>query len=225
MMRKLGLTLVTGALVMALGMSAQAGAAKTVWTDASGDAGNQDSSVPGGTEGGFDIVKGAIARKGANLEFTVTHAAMPATGTLPEGFRFLWAFTAGKNEYRLTVKSADIGKPDAGTQSGTERIGRADVNGHFRLEGNCVDETPTIKCYPLAYLTGKFDPATKSFTMVVPLKAIKAKPGTVLTASSGPAAQLCPPGICWTTHTAERSLNYSVIDSAAMLTKYVVPKK
>lgn len=137
-MRKLLTAALAGGLLAAVMVPAQA-APVTVFTDASGDAtigGQSPQSLPGG----WDITEGQIERKGANLEFTVTHADMPPTGSAPEGTRFIWNFMVGKTPYRLTVKSVDIGKPDAATQTGQERIGRVDINGHFRLEGECATD-------------------------------------------------------------------------------------
>ncbi len=199
----------------------------TVWEDAAGDAGNADSAIPGFDYAGFDIISGTIDKVGKNLEFTVNHSQMLPSGSLPEGFRFLWAFSVGKEFYRLTIKRADVGKPDVGQNQTSERVGRADVDGHFRLEGDC-GSTPApavltfVNCGPLAYLEGTWDPATMSVTMVVPLKLIKAKPGSVIGPGGGDAIGIC--SICWTTHTAERSLSTSNIDTAAMSKTYKVPK-
>ena len=218
-------------LLLALGLvfgagAAHAGKAKPVqvWEDAAGDAGNQDSGVPGVDQAGFDLATGSINKVGSNLEFTVTHHAMPPTGTAPEAFRFLWNIMVDGEAYRFTVKSADIGKPDVAGGSGQERVGRVDAQGHFRLEGECVTDSTLpvgfINCPPVAYLDGSWDPANKSFTIVLPLKTVKAKTGSVI--SFGGSANIC--GICWVTHYAERSLNTTIIDSAGQLVSYKVPK-
>jgi hypothetical protein len=226
-MKRLFGALLAGGLLF--GMIANAGAKPTtVFEDPSGDAGNsQAGAIPGAEQGGFDLVGGRIERKGNNLEFTVEHSAMPATGTLPEGFRFLWHFIVGKNEYRFTIKSADIGKPDAAAQSGTERVGQVDLDGHFRLETCFIEATPAIQlsqCTPVAYLDGSFDPAAKTFTAIVPLKTVKAKPGDMITGGTGGAAGTgCV--ICWVPHYAERSLTpYTLIDSAVQTVAYKIPR-
>jgi len=209
-----------------LGLVAQAGAAPkpvTLWEDATGDADvaqGLGQSIPAG----WDLTSGEIAKNGANLEFTVTHADMPPAGSAPEMSRFLWNFTVNGKPFRLTVKSVDIGKPDAVGGQTTERVGRADVQGHFRLEGECETDASLplqrVNCPPLEYLEGSFDPASMSFTVIVPLKSIKAKPGSLI----GPGGeQICT--ICWVTHVAERSLNNTIIDAAAQAVSYKVPKK
>ena len=225
-MRKIVHLFLAGAMLLTVAGAAQAGAPKKVWEDVTGDADNAQGtgqSVPGG----FDLLEGAIAKNGANLEFTVTHADMPPTGTVPEGVRFLWAFSVDGKNYRLTVKSFDIGKPDVAAGQTTERLGNVDAAGHFRLEDECVRDSSLpvgfINCPPLEYLEGSWDPASKSFTVIVPMKSIGAKTGSVIAGGSGETSSICQ--VCWVTHYAERSLNVSVIDNAAMPAGYKVPKK
>ena len=218
-------------LLLTLGGVASASRPAVVWEDAAGDAGNQNSGVPGFDYAGFDIVSGAIARDKTNLNFTVTHSQMLPSGTLPEAFRFLWGFNVDGTDYRITVKRADVGKPDVSQGQTTERVGRVDATGHFRLEGDCGTTNmgiDFINCKPLAYLEGTWDPATKSFTAVIPMDLVKAKSGSKIQAAGGDAAQICAIGggaICWVTHNAERSLNYTVIDSAAQARPYRVPRR
>jgi hypothetical protein len=205
-------------------LGAKAAAPFTAWEDVAGDADvgqGLGSSIPAG----FDLAAGTIVRNGANLEFTVTHHDMPPSGSFPEGARFLWAFNVnGKDNFRITVKSADIGKPDVAGGQTDERIGRVDVTGHFRLEGECVEDNSLplgrINCPVVGYYDGTWDPAAMSFTIVIPMKDIKAKKGTKIAAGGGSNAGICQ--ICWVTHAAERSLNNSLIDTAAMATIYKV---
>lgn len=223
-MRKLtALALAGGLMVGILGTANAAPKPAVVWEDPTGDAdGGQGlgQSIPAG----FDLATGAIAAKGANIEFTVTHADMPPSGSLPEGARFLWNFTVNKKPFRLTAKSADIGKPDVVAGQTSERVGRADVQGHFRIESECVTDASLplqrVNCPPLGYFEGSFDPATMSFTAIIPMKVLGAKPGSVIAVG---AEQICV--ICWVSQAAERSLNTTIIDSAGMLKTYKVPKK
>ena len=218
---------VLGAVVTGLmGAPPPAHALKSLWTDPAGDADvaqGTGQSIPAG----FDLTDGIIRRKGKNLEFGVVHADMPPSGTLPEGFRFLWAFSVGKNNYRITAKSADIGKPDLVAGETTERVGRADVLGHFRLEGDCaagaqVGVLAPTNCKPLAYVDGVFSGPAKSFIVSVPMKLIKAKPGSKILPGGGEAIGIC--GICWVTHTEERSLQATIVDAASVAKAYKIPK-
>lgn len=195
-----------------------------MFTDGTGDADvalGLGSSIPAGV----DLTEGKIKKVDDTLEFTVTHADMPPAGSLPEAARFLWGFSVDGNNYRLTVKSADIGKPDLLAGQTTERVGRADVAGHFRLEGECASEAvgslSAINCPVVGYLEGSFDPASMSFTMIVPLADIEAKSGSVIGPAGGNNTGIC--AICWVSHTAERSLNSTVIDLAASGEVYKVP--
>jgi hypothetical protein len=230
-MKKLISILVAGGLVGSMLGIANAAATKpvTVFTDAAGDAGNQDSGVPGTDQAGFDLVSGSIVRKGANLEFVVTEAGMPPNGALPEGFRFMWHFSVGGKEFRFSAKSADIGKPDPlSGPNGQERVGQVWLDGVFRLESWVEGATVAVLSTPtyndLGYLDGKFDPTAKTITVELPMKLVKAKPGQIVAGGTGAAASTACQ-ICWVPQYAERSLTpHTVIDSAAMSTTYKIPK-
>ena len=192
-------------------------APKKVWTDPSGDAHNNDVPVPGG----FDLVGGSINRDANALTFAAEHADMPATGTLPEGFRFIWHFNVDNVLFRLTIKSADVGKPDVIGGQTTERAGRVDLQGHFRLEGRCTTVnmgTNVHNCVPLAYVEGTINPGAGTIEATVPMKLVGARPGSVIQQG---ILGICP--ICWAMHTAERTVSTTVIDSASQTKTYRVP--
>ena len=222
MRRLIALVLAGGLLIAAMG-PVQAKPTQ-VWEDAAGDAGNQDSGVPGVDQLGYDLVGGAIEKKGKNLNFVVTHAAQLPIGTGHEATRFMWAFNVGKGSFRITAKMVDIGKPNPMTQDGADRIGKANAQGFAKLEGDCATTaTPAanaINCATLAEIPVTFDAAAKTITVEVPMKLVKAKKGSVITGGGGDAASICM--ICWVTHAFERSLNYTIIDSAAQSGTYKV---
>jgi hypothetical protein len=226
MMKKIVSTLIAGGLVLSA-MGAASAKPSLMWEDAAGDAGNQDSSVPGAAEAGFDITGGTIDRKGANLIFTVQHSQMPASKSLPEGFRFLWHFDVGKKQYRFTVKSFDLGKPDVVAQTGNERVGQVYADGVYRLEEGYTDATLPLTLSQFQvneYLEGAWDPAAGTVSWTVPLKSLKLKPGSVIKPGTGGSTSTgCQ--ICWIPHYAERSLTpHTTIDSAFQSQSYVVPK-
>jgi hypothetical protein len=223
--KKIALALTGAALVAAVAPAASAGKPKTVWEDEEGDAFLGDATLgPVFAGAGLDLTGGTIRRDKENLEFTVTHASMPPSGSFPEGARFLWNITVDGEPFRFTVKSVDLGKPDVVAGQTTERVGRVDLQGHFRLEGECVTEpvgsVNAINCPPLAYLDGVFDPAAASFTITVPMELIGAKTKSKIVGGGG---NIC--SICWVSHVAERSLDATIVDSAAQTTTYKVPKK
>lgn len=229
-MRKFASILLAGGLVLGAVASASAAAKPKpvkVFTDAAGDAGTDTSGpLPGVDQGGFDLTEGTIAKNGANLEFTVTQASMPSTGTIGEAFRLLYHFNVGSTEYRFTVKSLDVGKPDVVAQSGTERVGQV-YQGVARLETCALDTTLPLtlsQCVVTGYYPAVFDSASASEKWAVPLKDIKAKTGSVIAPGTGGAAGTgCQ--ICWVPHYAERSLTpTTIIDSAAAAVSYKIPK-
>ncbi len=226
-----------GASVVALllgGLVLPAGAAPkptVAFEDAAGDAGNQDSGVPGASQAGFDLIKGEISQeKKTEVKFVVTHAAMPASGPPGEAFRFIWGFSVDGTQYEWTVKSIDVGDPDVITTAmtqdphGEERVGKV-YQGVARLE-ECGFVSLGInwsQCDVLEYLPATFDAATATMTWSVPTKSIGAKKGSVIAGGGGSRATTgCM--ICWVPQYAERSLTpTSIIDSATMTTTYKVP--
>ena len=224
-MRRFTTAAVTIGLVFSLLSAAHAKPA-TVWQDAAGDAGNQDAGAPGAAEAGFDLVGGSIETVGKDLVFTVSHASLPATKQPGEAFRFLWHFDVAGKQYRFTVKTVDLGKPDVIANSGTERVGKAytDV---VRLEEGYTEPAPggslTLAQFKtLAYLTGTWDAAKKTMTWKMPLAALKLKPGSAIApGTGGSSATGCQ--ICWIPHYAERSLTpHTIIDSAFQAKTYKV---
>jgi hypothetical protein len=227
-MRKGIALLVAAGLSLGVVGSASAGAPVTVWEDAADDVAVGGNPVAGAGASGVDLLKGEIARVGKNIEFKVTHASMPAPGSLPEAARFMWHFSVDGEQYRMTVKSVDIGKPDAIAQNGTERLGKVDAAGHFRLEQCVSDATLPVtlnNCTALAYYTGTLDTAGAAFTLPIPMADLKAKPGSLISGgTSGASGSGCQ--ICWALHKAERSLtDTTVLDNTAQATTYKVPKK
>lgn len=226
-MKKLGALLAAALITTALAGTSSAKPVKA-FTDAPGDTGTPTTgALPGLDQGGFDLVEGSIDKVKNNLEFTVKHAAMPASGSLPEGFRFLWHFSVDGHEYRFTVKSADIGKPDPMSgPNGQERVGQVYLDGLFRLEDFAEGQTVATLTMPVynvvGYLDGVWDPATASFKVILPLKTVKAKKGSVVAGGTGGASDTsCQ--ICWVPQYAERSLTpQTVIDFATQTTVYKV---
>lgn len=224
-MKKIAAALLAGGMLVGV-LGPASAKPKPLWEDASGDADagqGAGASIPAG----LDLIGGGIELKGKELIFSVTHADMPPTGSLPEAARFLWAFAVDGKSYRWTFKSADIGKPDLLGGQTNERVGRIDAQGHFRLESDCASEVVgalnAINCKPVGYYTGTIDPATATVTMKVPLADIGAKPGSVISVGGGNEATIC--AICWVSHVAERSLNSTIIDDATMTSTYKLPKK
>lgn len=239
MNRKLIASLLVAMLCFALVGPAAAGKKKgkkaagpvVVFEDPAADSGHPAAAgpIPGTEQGGFDMVKGTIQAKGKDLIFTVEHSAMPSTGTVPETFRLLWHINVDGEEYRFTVKSFDIGKPDVIAGTGQDRVGQVYTDGLYRLEQCSEEAAPAVltlvNCNPVenGYLEGAFDPAAKTATWTVPMDLLGAKKGSEINGgTTGAASTSCM--ICWVAHYAERSLTpQTIIDFATQSGAFKVP--
>lgn len=228
-------TIVAGAMLLAA-PALPAGAKKkkkkkarpvAVFIDPAGDAGNhyQSQSVEAASTAGFDLVKGIVGQKKKSITFTAVHSAMPDSGSLGEGFRLIWGLVVDGEIYQMTIKSLDVGKPDVigtvltQTPQGDERVGQV-YEGVARLEQCGTEETPAIsfsKCSVLEYHEAVFDPAKKTASWEIPMKAIKAKKGTEIAGGGVLADTDC--FVCWVPQYAERSLTPTSIIDAAIPTK------
>lgn len=234
-MKKILAALMISALSVGLigGANAAKGKPKPVqlFEDAAGDA-DASQGLGQSIPGGFDLLSGTIEKEGKDeLKFVVTHADMPATGSLGEGFRLIWGLTVGGTQYEMTIKSFDVGKPDVIASvmgqdpNGEERVGKV-YQGVARFEecGTISLGINWSQCTALGYYDALFDPATKTVTWVVDMAVMKAKAGTVIAGGAGGRASTgCM--ICWVPQYAERSLTpTSIIDAATQTVSYKVPK-
>lgn len=225
--KKLFVSAGMAALLVSIAAAPAHAKAVTVMEDAAGDAGNQDSGIPGFDQMGVDLISGSLEKSGTDLVFTVTHAAMPAPGSMPEVARLMWHFGVDGEQFRVTAKSFDIGKPDPIAMTGQERVGQVYTAGVFRLE-TCTEDPQAItliNCNTLEYLEGAFDPAAMTASWNLPMSLVKAKKGSLITGGTAwSASSGCQ--ICWVSHLAERSLTATtIIDSAAQSVTFKVPKK
>lgn len=221
--------LVVGAMAMPAG--AKAAKVMVAFEDAAGDAGPNGSPTPGFAEAGFDLIKGEISQpKKTEIQFTVSHASMPATSQPAEAFRFIWGIAVDGTQYEFTVKSVDVGEPDVVTSAATqdphgeERIGQV-YQGVARLEecGSVAAPSLTLAmCDAKEYFAATFDPAAGTMTWTVPVASLGAKKGSLITGGGGTrAATGCQ--ICWVPHYLERSLTpQTIIDAAAQLYSFKV---
>jgi hypothetical protein len=225
MKKALALVLASGLLFGVVGAASAAQKPVVMFEDPAGDADNAQGlgqSVPGG----FDLTGGTLGVKGKNLEFVVSHVDMPPTGSGPEAFRLMYHFGVGSEQYRFTVKSVDVGKPDVVAGGvGQERIGQV-YQGVARLEQCTEEPAPAVltlvQCATSVYATALFDSAAGTVTWEIPLGSVKAKKGTLIVGgTSGAAATSCQ--VCWVPHYAERSLTpQTIIDSAGITGSFKV---
>ncbi|HYI46168.1 MAG TPA: hypothetical protein VE174_11995 [Actinomycetota bacterium] len=224
------LTVLIASLVSVVALTAGATAKPvSAFKDPAGDTGLEATGpIPELAEGGFDLTGGTIEKVGKDIVFTVSHASMPSSNQPGEAVRFLWHFDVKGKQYRFTVKSLDIGKPDAAAQTGTERVGQVYSNGVARLEEGYTEATPanlTLSQFgAVDYFDVTFDAAKATISWKMPLASLKLKPGSSIDAGTGGStATGCQ--ICWVAHYAERSLTpHTVLDAAVMTTGYKIPK-
>ena len=233
MKKTFAVAVVLGLFVSSMASAGAAGAPKEVklFEDPSGDADNAQNlgqSVPGG----FDLVSGTVKKVGKDeLEFVVTHADMPPTGSAGEAFRLIWGLTVGSTQYEMTIKSLDVGKPDVIASAmgqdpnGEERVGTV-YQGVARTEecGTISLGISWSQCTTIGYYDAVFDPAAKTVTWTIKMADFKAKAGTVIAGGAGGRATTgCQ--ICWVPQYAERSLTpQSIIDAATQTASYKIPK-
>lgn len=227
-MRKLSVCLL-GALLFSLMSPASAGPPVILFEDPAGDAGFawQDVAFPPASSEGFDLTSSTIARVKKDLVFSVAHDQMPTEGQPGEFFRMLYHFRVDAVEWRFTIKTLDIGKPDVIAGTGTDRIGQTYEN-MVRLEQCVTDMTLPINlvnCNPITFYEGTWDAGAKTITWTVPMVDLEAVTGSTIDASAEQTTD--PPcQVCWVAHYAERSLiPTTMIDGAIFTGTYTVPKK
>ena len=183
----------TAVLAAALTGAAPAGAAaakpKVLATDPADDWGaNVDASLaPVGDGLGQELVEVAMQRDKKNLNFIFKVNSLPPSGGVPEFSRYNWDFTVNNNPIQLSGGFTEYLR---GTCNPTYNPAvcpppRDPGSAPFFLrEGGCLLGAPPGPCEELAKVNATFDADTATITVPVPMKAIKAKPGSKI----GPAA-------------------------------------
>lgn len=197
-----GMTAVLAASLAAAGPSSAASKKKkakkakavTVGTDAAGDWGaNVDGGVaPLADALGQDLVKASIEKADKKtLNFIIEVAALPPTGGVPEFSRYNWDFTVNGSPIQMSGGFTEYLR---GTCNPTYNPticppprdpGEAPF---FLRTGGCLVGGA---CEEIGLVHAKFDAAKATITIPVPLKMIKAKPGSKI----GPAASAYGPAI------------------------------
>ncbi|MGH2806147.1 MAG: hypothetical protein ACRDKT_02610 [Actinomycetota bacterium] len=153
---------------------------KVLATDPADDWGtNADPTLaPLGGPLGQELVEASIGMADPKtVNFIIKVAFLPPWGGWPEVSRYNWDFTANGDAYQLTGAFTEylrgICNPlhtnscpppqDPGPQA------------FFLRQGSC---TVGAECHVLGIVQASFDPAAGTITIPVPLKSIKAKPGS-----------------------------------------------
>jgi hypothetical protein len=196
----------TALLAASLAVAAPANAAKkkvkpaTVGTDAASDWGsNVDPQLaPLGEQLGQDLTKATIVRDKKNINFIIEVTALPPSGGVPEFSRYNWDFTVNGNAMQMSGAFTEYLR---GTCNPTYNPticppprdpGTAPF---FIRQGGCLLGPPPGPCEEVAKVNGTFDATAGTITIPVPMKAIKAKPGSKIgpgVSSYGPAIYSTP---------------------------------
>lgn len=223
-----GLTAVLAASLAAAAPSSAAGKkAKplTVGTDPANDWGaNVDGGLaPVGDQLGQELVKASIVKADAKtVNFIIQVASLPATGGVPEFSRYNWDFTVNGNPIQMSGGFTEYlrGTCNPTTNPAVCPPPRDPGSAPFFLrQGGCLLGPPPGPCEELAKVNATFDASKGTITVPVPLKAIKAKPGSKIApgvSSYGPSIYSTPAAFV-----SNASLPH---DTMNVLKTYTVPR-
>ena len=155
----------------------------TVGKDSAGDWGsNTDPEIhPIGDALGMDLVGAQIGMADKKtVNFVIRLNSLPPSGGLPEIPRYIWSFTVNGNYAELDGKFTNYSRGVCDPTAGKCPPPRDPGLQPFFVRGNCVtDPTANLTtCQELGIVKATFDAAKATITIPVPLKLIKAKPGS-----------------------------------------------
>jgi hypothetical protein len=224
----IGAAVFSASLIGSPATAAKKAKVKVVGKDDVGDWGaNVDPQVaPLGDALGQDLVGASIGMADKKtVNFIIKVNSLPPTGGVPEVARYWWDFSVGKNVFELDGKFTNYSRGACDPTSGQCPPPRDPGMQPFLLRGNCgVDPAAgsVTTCEELGLVQATFDTAKATITIPVPLKLLKAKPGTKI----GPAASLAAIGGPITAAPAAFVTNASMpLDSMAPTGTFVIPKK
>jgi hypothetical protein len=176
-----------GALSAPLGVaSAKSYKPMVVGKDDAADWGaNVDPTIaPIGDALGQELVGAAIGMADAKtVNFIIKVNSLPPWGGMPESSRYNWDFTVNGTAYQATGAFTEFirGTCNPLHTDSCPPPQNPGTTPFFVRQGSCVVGED---CHVLGIVSATFDPATASITIPVPLKLIKAKPGSKI----GPGA-------------------------------------
>lgn len=155
--------------------------AQTVGTDVAGDWGADiaPNLAPLGDVLGQDLVKAEIATEGSDtVNFIIKLTSLPPSGGWPEVTRYTWNLEVDGELIELDGKFTNYSRGACDPSSGQCPPPRDPGLQPFFVRGECeVVETVRI-CRELGTVQAKFDVASASITIPVPLELISAQPGS-----------------------------------------------
>ena len=224
----LGVALVTASLAGSPASAAKGPKAKKVGTDPAGDWGaNVDSTIaPLGDALGQDLVGASIGMADKKtVNFILQLNALPPSGGIPEVTRYWWDFQVGKTVFELDGKFTNYSRGACDPTSGQCPPPRDPGQQPFLLRGDCAPDATANNvtvCKEKGIVQASFDAGSGTITIPVPMKLLKAKPGSKI----GPAAPLTTVGGAITAAPAAFVTNASMpMDSLLQTKAFRIPKK
>ena len=154
----------------------------TVGTDPANDWGTAvDPNIhPIGNALGQDLTGASISFDGKNINFIITLNSLPPTGGAPEVSRYIWDNMVDGEFVELDGKFTNYTRGVCDPTAGSCPPPRNPGMQPFFVRGNCgvVEGTNVTTCEELGIVQAKFDAASKTITIPVPLKLIGAKKGS-----------------------------------------------
>jgi hypothetical protein len=189
LIRKLSSLLVLGAVTAALmggpNSAIAAGGAKGVAKDAAGDWALEGNAAvsPLGDALGQDLLKGSIGMKNKKtLNFIIKVGNLPPTGGWPEVTRYIWSLSVDKKYVELDGKFTNYSRGACDPTSGQCPPPRDPGQAPFLVRGDCEQIENTTVCKEKGIVHATFKPASGTITIPVPMKMIRAKRGSVISA-------------------------------------------
>lgn len=197
-----------------------------VATDPDDDWGsNVDATIaPLGSKLGQELVEAAIAKATkTDLNFIIKVTELPSNGGVPEITRYVWTMEVDGELIQLDGKWSNYSRGACDPTAGTCPPPRNPGSGPFSVRGNCTDNSGTaVTCEEIGMVNAKFDTATGTITIPVPMEMIGAKAGSQI--SNGMQAGSNFQGV-WAIPSAFFSQGSMPLDEMLITKTYVVPKR
>lgn len=147
-----------------------------------GVAGNPVPVPPLGNLLGQDLVEASIgmAEEPNVVNFIIKVTSLPPPGGMPEITRYIWDVTVDGNFLSIDGKYSNYSRGTCDPTAGTCPPPRDPGPAPFFIRGDCEQVENVTVCKELGKVQGKFDAASGTITIPIPLELLRAKPGSVI---------------------------------------------
>jgi hypothetical protein len=196
-----------------------------VGKDAADDwATNADATLaPLGNALGQELTQASILKANAKtLNFIIKVASLPPSGGVPEFTRYVWTMTVNSKLIQLDGKWTNYTRAACDPTAGTCPPPRDPGSAPFMVRGNCTDNGgAAVTCEEIGLVHATFDAEKATITIPVPMKLLKAKPGTKIAMGSQAGSGF--QGV-WAIPSAWASQGNMPLDEMMISKTYVVPR-